>query len=130
MPVPHLVALHVEYAGGRVKYGLLFRFSLFYEYSNLEYAHFHVIYKVDQAEYGIRILVDASQEYVNTYSTCRTGRWGGYNSDSCHQARAALELRVNPNPQVTERISVSSSDGDHQRCILDLPMKPGTIRNQ
>jgi len=24
-----------------------------------------------QAEYGIRILVDAPQEYVNTYSTCR-----------------------------------------------------------
>jgi len=22
------------------------------------------------------------------------------------------------------------SDGDHQRCILDLPMKPGTIRNK
>jgi len=32
--------------------------------------------------------------------------------------------------QVPERISVSSSDGDHQRCILDLPRKPGTIRNK
>ena len=26
---------------------------------------------VNQAEYGIRILVAASQEYVTTYSTCR-----------------------------------------------------------
>jgi len=25
----------------------------------------------NQAEYGIRILVAASQDYVNTYSTCR-----------------------------------------------------------
>jgi len=32
--------------------------------------------------------------------------------------------------QVPERISISSSDGDHQRFILDLPMKPGTIRNK
>jgi len=31
---------------------------------------FHVVYRVNQAEYGIRILVDASQEDVNTYSTC------------------------------------------------------------
>jgi len=33
--------------------------------------HIHVIYTVHQAEYGIRFLVAASQEYVNTYSTCR-----------------------------------------------------------
>ena len=25
---------------------------------------------------------------------------------------------------------VSGSDGDHQRCILDLPMKPETIQNK
>jgi len=31
----------------------------------------HVIHRVNQAEYGIHILVAASQEYVNTYSTCR-----------------------------------------------------------
>jgi len=53
--------------GGRKQYGILFIFSLFYEYSNLEYVHIHVIYRVAQAEYGIRIL----KEYVNTYSTCR-----------------------------------------------------------
>ena len=52
-------------------YGILFRLSLIYEFSNLEYIHFHVICRVDQAEYVIRILVAASQEYVNTYSTCR-----------------------------------------------------------
>jgi len=59
--------------GGGVKYGILFIFSLFYEYSNLEYVHIHVIYRVHQAEYGIHILVAASQEYVNTYSTRRLG---------------------------------------------------------
>ena len=32
--------------------------------------------------------------------------------------------------QVPERISVSSSDGDHQRFILDLPMKSGTTRKK
>jgi len=62
------MSLHGEYAEGRTKYSILFIFSLFYEYSTLEYAHIHVIYRVDQAEYGIRILVAASQEYVNTYS--------------------------------------------------------------
>ena len=53
-------SLHVEYAGGR-KYGILFIFRLFYEYSNLEYVHIPVTYRVNQAEYGIRILVAASQ---------------------------------------------------------------------
>jgi len=63
--------LHVEYAGGNINYGILFRFSLFYEYSILEYEHVHVIYRVSQAEYVIRIRVVAPQEYVNIYSTRR-----------------------------------------------------------
>jgi len=63
--------LHVEYAGGRIEYSILFIFSLFYEYSNLEYVHIHVIYRVGQAEYGIGILLAVSQEYVDTYSTRR-----------------------------------------------------------
>jgi len=49
-----------------MKYGILFIFSLFYEYSNLEYAHLHVTHRVIQAGYVIRILVAGSQEYVNT----------------------------------------------------------------
>jgi len=63
--------LHVEYARGRRKYGILFLFSLSYEYSNLEYAYIHAICTVDQAEYVIRIRVAASPEYENTYSTSR-----------------------------------------------------------
>jgi len=59
----------VEYAGGRIKYGILFIFSLFHEHSNLEYVHIHVICRVHQAEYVIRVRVAASQKYVNTYST-------------------------------------------------------------
>jgi len=66
-----VAALHVEYAERRRKYGILFLFSLCCEYSNLEYAHIHVIYRVNQTECVIRIRVAASQEYVNTYSTCR-----------------------------------------------------------
>ena len=46
-------------------------FALFYEYSNLEHVHIRVVYRVNQAEYEIRILVAASQKYVNTYSTRR-----------------------------------------------------------
>ena len=68
---PHLFTLHVEYAGGRMAYGILFIFSLFCEYSNLEYVHIHATYRVNQAKSAIRILVAASQEYVNTYSTRR-----------------------------------------------------------
>jgi len=34
-------------------------FSLFCEYIHLEYVRIHVIYKVNQAEYAIRILVVA-----------------------------------------------------------------------
>jgi len=37
-------------------------FSLFCEYSNLEYVHIHVIYRLDQAEHVIRFLMAASQE--------------------------------------------------------------------
>ena len=66
-----LVSLHVKYAGGRIKYAILFIVSLFCEYSSLESVPVHVINRVNQAECGIRIRVAASQEYVNTYSTCR-----------------------------------------------------------
>ena len=34
---PRRGSLHVEYAGGGIKHGILFICSLFYEYSNLEY---------------------------------------------------------------------------------------------
>jgi len=44
---------------------ILLIFSLFREYSNLVYVRFHVLYRVDQAEYVICILVAAPQEYVN-----------------------------------------------------------------
>jgi len=74
-----LSGIHVEYAERGKEYGILFMLSLFCEYGNLEYVHFHVIYRVNQAEYCIRIRVAASQEYVNIYSTCRlsgsVGRW-------------------------------------------------------
>jgi len=56
---------------GRIKYDILFIFSLFYEYSNLECVHIYIIYRVNQGGYVIRILVAASQKYVNTYSTRR-----------------------------------------------------------
>ena len=56
----------VEYARGRIAYGILFILSLFYEYSNLEYVHIHIIYRVNQAEYGIRIRVAA---WVNPSTT-------------------------------------------------------------
>jgi len=60
-------------------------FSLFDEYSNLEYVHVYVICKVIQAEYGIRIRMAASQEYVNTYSTRRVagGEWREGVSGQC-----------------------------------------------
>jgi len=51
--------LYVEYAERRIKYGILFIFSLFYEYSNLDYGHVHGIRRVNQAEYVIRILMAA-----------------------------------------------------------------------
>jgi len=35
---------HVKYAGERITYGILFIWSLFYEYSKLEDVHIHVIY--------------------------------------------------------------------------------------
>ena len=67
-------SLHVEYSGGRMEYGILFIVSLFHEYTNLEYVHILVIYRVKRAGYVIRFLVAASQENVNTYSTCRANR--------------------------------------------------------
>jgi len=47
-------------------------FGLLHEYSNLEYVHMYVTYRITQAEYATRILMAASQEYVNTYSTPRS----------------------------------------------------------
>ena len=65
------LSLRVEYAELPPNYGILFKFGLFCEYINLAYLRIHVIYRVDQAEYVIRILVAAPQEYVNNYSTRR-----------------------------------------------------------
>ena len=64
--------LHVEYAERGTEYGILFICNLFCEYANLEYVRLHVIYRANQAEYGIHILVIVQQKYVNNYSTPRT----------------------------------------------------------
>jgi len=66
-------SLHVEYADPRRKYVILFIFSLFCEYINLEHVRIPVIHRSsqDQVEYVIHIRVAASQENVNMYSTHR-----------------------------------------------------------
>jgi len=51
--------------------GILFIFSLFCENITLEYVRIHVIYRVNQAEYVIHMLVVAPQEYVNIYPARR-----------------------------------------------------------
>jgi len=61
----------LKYEGWRIASGLLFIFSLLYEYRHLEYVHLHGIYRVGQAEYITRIRAAASQEYVNAYTTRR-----------------------------------------------------------
>jgi len=63
--------LHVEYAERIKVNGILFMFSPFCEYVHLEYVRIHVVYRVNQAEYVIHILMVAPQEYVNLYSTPR-----------------------------------------------------------
>jgi len=47
-----------------MKYGVRFIFGLFCEFSNLEPVWLPVMVRVHQAEYGIHILVAASQEYL------------------------------------------------------------------
>jgi len=66
-----LLILHVEYAERGKEYSILFTFSLFCEYSHLEYVHIHVVYKVNQAKYVMHTLLFAPQEYVNIYATSR-----------------------------------------------------------
>jgi len=51
--------------------------SLFCEYIHNEYVRIHVIYRGNQAEYVIHILVVAPHENVNTYSTRRVLTCGG-----------------------------------------------------
>jgi len=92
-----LTTLHVEYAERNIKYGILFIFSLFREYINLEYVRVPIIYRDSQAEYGIHILVAASQEYVNTYSTRRLTTGGeGYREDPhrTHTDISSLQQRL------------------------------------
>jgi len=68
--------LRVEYAERPPKYGTLFIHSLFYEYINLEYVRMHAMFRVNQAGYGIHIVVAAPRENANTYLTRRLGRLG------------------------------------------------------
>ena len=63
--------LHVEYVERITTHGIVLMFSPVYEHSNFEYKHVPVEYRVYGAECGTHIRVAASQEYVNTYSTCR-----------------------------------------------------------
>jgi len=68
---------------------------------SLEYLHIHVIYQVNQAEYGIHILVLAPQEHVNIYSTRRfatlRGRWcalrSGFSLLGYEQALVCLYIK-------------------------------------
>jgi len=64
--LPYLYTLQVEYAEREKKYGILFIFTLIYEFSNLEYVRVPVEYRVNVAKNVIRIVMAASQEYVNT----------------------------------------------------------------
>ena len=66
----------VEYAKPGKQYGILFIPSLCCEYTHFENVRIRVIYRVNQAEYGIHILVVASREYVNIYSTCKGAKPG------------------------------------------------------
>jgi len=68
---PRPVTLYVEYAGRGNEYSIIFIFQLFCEYIHLESVYIHVIYRVNQAEYGIHIRVIAPQDYVNILSTRR-----------------------------------------------------------
>jgi len=63
---------HVDTRSAEKKYRIIFMFGLLYEYSSLEYERIYVMFRVTQAEYDTRILMAASQECVNTYSTPRT----------------------------------------------------------
>jgi len=56
--------LHVEYAERYNKFGILFTCNLFCEYIGLAHVRVPVIYRVNQAECGIHVLVAASKEYV------------------------------------------------------------------
>ena len=70
-------SLHVEYAGGRIEYGILFISSLFHENSNLVFVHIHGIYRVNEVEFVVRILAASPQEYVKTCLTCSVVRQKG-----------------------------------------------------
>jgi len=63
--------LHVEYTERGKEYGIIFILSLFCENSHLEYIRIYVKYRVHQAEYVVHVVVVASQEYLNIYSTSR-----------------------------------------------------------
>ena len=98
-----MVTLHVEYVEHGKEYGILFKFSLFCEYIYLEYVRIHVIYRVNQAEYGIHILVVAPQEYVNIYSTRRVVTRTvtsdiGPNRETAPSARRCSDRSVKPTP--------------------------------
>jgi len=74
-PVGEWCAYMLNTRNEEYEYGILFMASLFCEYIHLEYIRIHGIYRVNQAEYGIHILVVALQKYVNIYATRRVV-WG------------------------------------------------------
>ena len=90
------MTLHVEYAERGKDYGILFIFSLSCEYIQFEHVRIHVIYRGNQAEYGIHILVVAPQEYVNTYSTRRPVTLCAFRTQVHNLVRPSAEILRNP----------------------------------
>ena len=113
LPRRGALALHVEYAERGNGYDILFIFSLFCENIHLEYVRIHGLYRVNQTEYVIHILVIAPHEYVNTYSTRRVlaphPRTMGYGPG------AASEV---PSVMAAGYLSLSGVLAVHMSCVV------------
>jgi len=109
--------VHVEYAERGTEYGILFIFSLFCEYIHLEYIRIHVIYRVNQAEHGIPILVIAPQECVKIDSTGRVGRG----------TRERLSNSIHPSIYLSIRMVIQLYIQKRCAHLLELGLARGSV---
>ena len=132
-------SLHVEYAERSITYDILFTSSLIHEYSNLEYEHVPVQYRLHWAEYGIHIRVAASQKHVNTYSTCRAPSSLGQSSGCApapHLSVLSILSRVNQSIYLSissfclscpyMRVCLSRASCSNSQCVYPPLRRPSS----
>jgi len=109
--------LHVENAELRYKYGIIFIVSLFCEYTILEDVRVPVRYRVNQAEYVLRIIAAVSHAYVRIHIQAPSSPpWSGLSRRARRTGRQRPPTRAAAAPRRPLTLAASAARAPLRRC--------------